>query len=111
MKDELIALYYQLPECCNKIQHKSLERILTAKISNSQQNYYYFFFLCIYEMALLSEQGYINTGVKTLKIRKTDEIWVNMQHVGDGLNVKNISDLVLKEIHGVYGKKINKRRY
>ena len=56
-------------------------------------------------MALLSEQGYINTGVKTLKIRKTDEIWVNMKHVGDGLNVKNISDLVLKVIHGVYGKK------
>ena len=25
--------------------------------------------------------------------------------VGDGLGVKNISDLVLKEIHGVYGKK------
>ena len=39
MKDELIALYYQLSECCNKVQHKSLEksleRILTAKISNN----------------------------------------------------------------------------
>ena len=56
-------------------------------------------------MALLSEQGYINTGVKTLKIRKTDEIWVNMKHVGDGLNVKNISDLVLKEVHDVYENK------
>ena len=32
MKDELI---YQLAECCNKVQHKSLERILTAKISNN----------------------------------------------------------------------------
>ena len=30
-----------------------------------------------------------------------------MKHVGDGLNVKNISDLVLKVIHGVYGKKNN----
>ena len=28
-----------------------------------------------------------------------------MKHVGDGLNVKNISVLVLKVIHGVYGKK------
>ena len=27
------------------------------------------------------------------------------KYVGDGLGVKNISDLVLKEIHGVYGKK------
>ena len=32
MKDELI---YQLSECCIKVQHKSLERILTAKISNN----------------------------------------------------------------------------
>ena len=33
------------------------------------------------------------------------------KYVGDGLGVKNISDLVLKEIHGVYGKKtINKKR-
>ena len=33
MKDELIALYYQLSKCCNKVQHKSLEGVLTAKIS------------------------------------------------------------------------------
>ena len=62
-------------------------------------------------MALLSEQGNIKAGVKILKIRKTDEIWVNMKHVRDNLGVKNISDLALKEIHVVYGKKtINKRR-
>ena len=36
------------------------------------------------------------------------KFWVNMKHVGDGLNVKNISDLVLKEIHGVYEKKTTK---
>ena len=29
IKNELI---YQLSECCNKVQHKSLETILTAKI-------------------------------------------------------------------------------
>ena len=28
-----------------------------------------------------------------------------MKNVGDGLGVKNISDLVLKEIYGIYGKK------
>ena len=34
-----------------------------------------------------------------------------MKDLGDGLGVKNISDLVLKEISGVYEKKkINKRR-
>ena len=62
-------------------------------------------------MYLISVGGYKNAGAHRLRIKETDEIWVNMKHVGDGLNVKNISDLVLKEIHGVYGKKtINKRR-
>ena len=29
-----------------------------------------------------------------------------MKNAGDGLGVKNISDLVLKEIYGIYEKKI-----
>ena len=33
-----------------------------------------------------------------------------MKDSGGGLSVKNVSDLVLKEIYGIYGKKINKRR-
>ena len=34
-----------------------------------------------------------------------------MEDVADGLGVKNVSDLVLKEIYGIYEKKkINKRR-
>ena len=62
-------------------------------------------------MYLISAQGYTNASVNILKIRKTGEIWVSMKDIGGGLGVKNISDLVLKEIHGVYGKKtINKRR-
>ena len=56
-------------------------------------------------MALLSEQGYTNEGVNSLKIRKTGEIWVNMKCIGDGLGVENISDLVLKEMRGIYEKK------
>ena len=38
-------------------------------------------------------------------MRETGEIWVGMKHVGDGLGVKNIFDLVLKEICGIYEKK------
>ena len=56
-------------------------------------------------MALLSEQGYKNACRKVLKIRETGEIWVGMKHVGDGLGVKNMFDLVLKEICGIYEKK------
>ena len=56
-------------------------------------------------MDLISAKGYENAGVQFLKIRKTGELWINMKDVGDGLGVKNISDLVLKEIYGIYEKR------
>ena len=61
-------------------------------------------------MNLISAEGYKNAGVNFLKIKKTDELWISIKDVGNGLGVKNISDLVLKEIYGIYEKKINKRR-
>ena len=62
-------------------------------------------------MSLISAKGYENAGVGHLIIKKTGELWVSIKDVGDGLGVKNISDLVLKEIYGAYEKKrINKRR-
>ena len=36
-----------------------------------------------------------------LTIKTASEIWVNMKDVGSGIGVKNISDLVLKEIYGI----------
>ena len=56
-------------------------------------------------MYLILAEGYKNPGVHRLKIRKTDEIWVSMKDCGNGLGVKNISDLVSKEIYGICGKK------
>ena len=56
-------------------------------------------------MNLISAEGYTSVKVLFLKIEKTGEIWVSMKDVGDGFCVKNISDLVLKEIFGVYGGK------
>ena len=65
-----------------------------------------FLFFCIYKMYLISVEGYKNADVHFLKVRKNDEIWSSMKDVGNGLGVKNISDLVLKEIYGIYGRKI-----
>ena len=45
------------------------------------------------------------TKVHFLKIRKIGELWISIKNVGNGLGVKNISDLVLKEIYGIYGGK------
>ena len=56
-------------------------------------------------MYLISTQWYTNANVHHLKIRKTDEIWVSMKDIGDGLGVTNTSDLVLKEIYVIYEKR------
>ena len=56
-------------------------------------------------MYLISAEGYINAGVRFLKIKKTGEIWPSMKDCGSGLGAKNISDLVLKEIYGICGEK------
>ena len=51
-------------------------------------------------MYLISSEGYKNANVEFLTIKKTSKIWVSMEDVGSGMGVKNISDLVLKEIYG-----------
>ena len=59
------------------------------------------FFLCTYKMYLISTEGHKNANVKFLKIKTTNDIWVSMKGVGSGMSVKNISNLVLKEIYGI----------
>ena len=54
-------------------------------------------------MDLISVEGYNNAGVHTIQVK--NDIWVSMKDVGNGLGVKNISDLVLKEIYDKYEKK------
>ena len=51
-------------------------------------------------MYLISAKGYKNTGIHFLKVRKTGGIWSSMKDSGGGMGVKNISDLVLKDIYG-----------
>ena len=52
-------------------------------------------------MYLISAEGYKNANVEFLTIKTTSEIWVNMKNVGSDMDVKNISDLVLKEMYGI----------
>ena len=58
-------------------------------------------------MYLISAERYKNAGVDCLKIRETDKRWVSMKNVGAGFGIKNISDLISKEIYGIYEKKKN----
>ena len=57
-------------------------------------------------MYLISAEGYKNAGVHFLRIKKTGEISPSMEDNGRGIGIKNISELVLKEIYGICGKKI-----
>ena len=57
--------------------------------------------VCMYKMYLISAEWYKNTNVEFLTIKKTSIIWVSMKDVGNRIGVKNISNLVLKEICGI----------
>ena len=58
----------------------------------------------MYKMYLISAEGYKNANVEFLTIKTTSEIWVSMKNIGSGMGVKNISNLVLKEIYLVFVK-------
>ena len=53
-------------------------------------------------MYLISAERYKNAGVDLLIIKRTGEIWTKMKDVQNVLGVENISDLVLKEIYGIF---------
>ena len=53
-------------------------------------------------MYLISAEEYKNAGVHFLRVRKTGEIWSSMKDVHKDLDVKNMSDLILKEIYDIY---------
>ena len=62
------------------------------------------------KMHLISAEGYKNAKVDIKIVRETGEIWVSMKDVGNGIDVKNIFDLVLKDIYGFVKQKILQRR-
>ena len=54
-------------------------------------------------MSVISAKAYENAKVHTIQVKS--DLWVSMKDVGNGLGVKNIFDLVLKEVYGAYEKK------
>ena len=55
----------------------------------------------MYKRYLISAEGYKNANVEFLTIKRTSEIWASIKDIGSSMSVKNISDLVLKEIFGI----------
>ena len=56
-------------------------------------------------MLNISVENYKNEKVYAITIDNRELFWVKMKVVKKGLSIKNISDLVKKEIFGVYGTK------
>ena len=49
---------------------------------------------------ILTIENFVNVGVKTVRIINKNYSWVKMKDVGDGLGLKNMSDMMIKEING-----------
>ena len=64
----------------------------------------------MHKMYLASAKRYKNAKVDFLTIKTTSEIGLSMKNVGSGMAVKNISDLVLKEIYGICETKIPSKK-
>ena len=89
--------YEKMRENIKNINEKLEEKTGKMRLNNVNSRALKSMFLfCIYKIYLISAERYKNAE----KIRKTDKIWVSMKNVHNGLGVKNMSDLVLKEIYG-----------
>ena len=62
----------------------------------------YCFFLYIIRAVIITTEAYENAKVDTIKVNNNKLFWVKMIDVQNGSGIKNISDLVRKEIFGKY---------
>ena len=53
-------------------------------------------------MDVISVTKYTDAKVCTITVSNRELFWVRMHNVQEGLGVKNMSDLVRKEIHGIF---------
>ena len=59
-------------------------------------------------MDLISVEGYKNAKVHTIQVK--NYLWIGIKDIGNSLRVKNISDLVLKEMQSHYEKKDQQKK-
>ena len=56
----------------------------------------------MYKIYLISAEGYKNSDVQFLRVKKTDNISVSIKNAKDGRGVKSMSDVILKEIYDIW---------
>ena len=62
-------------------------------------------------MVVITIEKCKNAKVNTVKVGNRELLWIRMIDIQNGLGLKNMSDLVRREIHGVFstGKPTNKQ--
>ena len=53
-------------------------------------------------MVVITIENFTNAKVHTIKVGNRELFWVKMIDVQNRLGMKNISDLVRKEVHGIF---------
>ena len=66
----------------------------------------FIFFCCMYKWLILVSKITLMPRFCTIKIVNKKLCWVKMNDVQNGIGVKNMPDLVRKEIRGIFGTKI-----
>ena len=57
---------------------------------------------CAYKIVAITVQNDTDAEVHTITVENRELFWVKMIDVQKGLGIQNISDLVRKEIQGIY---------
>ena len=73
---------------------KIIEHFMSSKNS--------IFFLCMYKMVDISVEKYTNAKVRTIRVSNKKLFWVRVHDVQEGIGAKNMSDLMRKEIRGIF---------
>ena len=54
-------------------------------------------------MAFITAEAYKNAGVCAIKDNETnDYFWVKMKDIENGLDLKNVSDILTKQMQGIF---------
>ena len=56
-------------------------------------------------MVVITAEAYQNATVHTISVKNKDFFWIKMKDLQDRLDIKNINDLLRKEICGIFGAK------
>ena len=69
----------------------------------------------MYKMVVITIENCTNAKIHTMEVGNRELFWIRMIDIQNGLGLKNMSDIVRKEIHGIFNtnnpKKVQVKEY